>query len=229
MSNKTQSVVNLDPIAVNKKKESGLFGRLLKTRPYGGKPVNKTAPIGHYIFCGKQRSGKTVSMLWYAEFLRSKYVKKGKKVIIYSNMGIGEPVTKLTLNETIKEIVYDPEIIHIFLVDEIHGYFPKDTRDKTTLAIIDQLTQTLSQVAKKQVYVLSTAQVYGRINKSIREQCLYMVSCRRSKISNRVVNDFIDGDDILCDDLGRWSGDPRFIYTHGLGKLKFDTHQMITE
>lgn len=226
---KTQSVVNLDPIAVNKKKESGLLGRFLKTRPHGGKPVTKTAAIGHYIFCGKQRSGKTVSMLWYAEYLRSKWSKKGFKVKFYSNMGIGAKVTKNTLCEALTGIKYDPKTIHIFMIDEIHGYFPKDTRDKYTLAIIDQLTQTLSQIGKRQIYVLSTAQVYGRINKSVREQCLYMVHCRRSKINRKIVNDFIDGDDILCDDLGRWSGDPQFIMTHGLGKLKFDTHQMITE
>lgn len=226
---KTQSVINLDPIAQNKKKESGLFGRFLKTRPHGGKPVQKTAAIGHYIFCGKQRSGKTVSMLWYAEYLRRKWSKRGYKVLFYSNMGIGTKITKLTLNDTIKAIEYDKKIIHIFMVDEIHGYFPKDTRDRNTLKIIDDLTQTLSQIAKKQVYVLSTAQVYGRINKSVREQCLYMVHCRRSKINRKVVNDFIDGDDILCDELGRWSGDPQFIMTHGLGKLNFDTHKMIVE
>lgn len=225
---KQQSVISLDPIDRQKKKESGLIGRFLKTRPYGGKGVQKTAAYGHYIFCGKQRAGKTVSMLWYAELLRSKAVKRGYKVDFYSNMEIGEPITKLTLCDKIKAIEYDPKKIHIFMVDEIHGYFPKDTRDKDTLRIIDELTQTLSQIGKRQIYVLSTAQVYGRINKSVREQCLYMVHCRRSKISNRIVNDFIDGDDILCDDLGRWSGDPKFICVHGLGKLKFDTHRMIT-
>lgn len=83
---KTQSVISLDPIDRQKKKESGLIGRFLKTRPHGGKPVTKTAAIGHYIFCGKQRSGKTVSMLWYAEYLRSKWSKKGYKVLFYSNM-----------------------------------------------------------------------------------------------------------------------------------------------
>ncbi len=226
---KTQSVISLDPIDRQKKKESGLIGRFLKTRPHGGKPVTKTAAIGHYIFCGKQRSGKTVSMLWYAEYLRSKWSKKGYKVLFYSNMDIGTKITKNTLCDALKAIEYDPKVIHIFMVDEIHGYYPKDTRDRETLKQIDDLTQTLSQIGKRQIYVLSTAQVYGRINKSVREQCLYMVHCRRSKINRKVVNDFIDGDDILCDELGRWSGDPQFIMTHGLGKLNFDTHRMIVE
>lgn len=226
---KHQSVISLDPIERNRKRQDSVFGRLLKTRPHGGAPVIKTAEIGHYLFCGKQRSGKTVSMLWYAEQLIRKWEVKGKEVKLYSNMDIGEPVTKMSLFEIMRLIDYDPKVIHIFMVDEIQSYFPKDTKDKFTLALVDQLTGTLSQIGKRQIYLLSTAQVYGRLHKSLREQCLYMVHCRRSKISRKVVNDFIDGDDIMCDDLGRWSGIPKVIHTHGLPKMKFDTHRMITE
>lgn len=226
---KQQSVVSLDPIDRTRKKQDSVFGRLLKTRPHGGKPVKKTEPIGHYLFCGKQRSGKTVSMLWYAEQLELKWKRKGCKVKFYSNMGFGEPVTKATMFKLMSEISYNPKIVHIFCVDEIQSYFPKDTKDKLNLTMIDQLTGTLSQIGKRQIYLLSTAQVYGRLHKSLREQCLYMVYCRRSRISNKVVNDFIDGDDIMCDDLGRWSGIPKVIHTHGLPKRQFDTHMMITE
>lgn len=226
---KQQSVVSLDPIDRTRKKQDSVFGRLLKTRPHGGKPVKKTEAIGHYLFCGKQRSGKTVSMLWYAEQLERKWLAKGCKVKFYSNMGFGNPVTKMTLFKLMSEIAYDPKVVHIFCIDEIQSYFPKDTKDKLNLTMIDMLTGTLSQIGKRQIYLLSTAQVYGRLHKSLREQCLYMVYCRRSRISNKVVNDFIDGDDIMCDDLGRWSGIPKVIHTHGLPKRKFDTHMMITE
>lgn len=229
MLRKQQSVVSLDPIDRTRKKQDSVFGRLLKTRPHGGKPVKKTAEIGHYLFCGKQRSGKTVSMLWYAEQLEQKWKRKGCKVIFYSNMDFGEKITKFNLFDTIASINYDPKVVHIFCIDEIQSYFPKDTKDKTNLLMIDQLTGTMSQIGKRQIYILSTAQVYGRLHKSLREQCLYMVNCRRSKISNKVVNDFIDGDDIMCDDLGRWSGVPKVIHTHGLPKMGFDTHRMITE
>lgn len=229
MSRKQQSVVSLDPIDRTRKKQDSVFGRLLKTRPHGGKPVKKTAEIGHYLFCGKQRSGKTVSMLWYAEQLQKKWTAKGCKVKFYSNMEFGEKITKMTLLDTIASIQYDPKVVHIFCIDEIQSYFPKDTKDKFTLFLIDGLTGTFSQIGKRQIYVLSTAQVYGRLHKSLREQCLYMVNCRRSKISSKVVNDFIDGDDVLCDDLGRWSGIPKVIHTHGLPTMGFDTHRMITE
>ena len=56
-----------------------------------------------------------------------------------------------------------------------------------------------------------------------------MIDCRRSLFTKKFVNDFIDGDDIICDDLGRWSGIPKKIYVHGLSKLSYDTHKLITE
>lgn len=223
---KQQSVVNLDPIDQQRKKQDSVFGRLLKTRHKFGKRVKRDDPFGHYLFCGKQGGSKTTSMLWYMEFLIKKYEKRKKKIRVFSNMGFGTPITKITLPDILENIKYEPDIINIVLVDEIHSWYPKDTRDKTTLLLIDKLTGTFSQLRKRQCYVLSTAQVYGRLNKSLREQCLYMVNCRLS-FTDRCVNDFIPGDDIMCDDLGRWSGIPKFIYVHGLPKTKFDTHRLI--
>lgn len=228
MPRKHQTVVNLDPISTTRKKQDSVMSRLFKTKHFGGKGIKKTDPIGHYIFCGKQRSGKTVSMIWFAEKLTKKYKRLNKRVVLWSNMGIGHKIKKTTISQVIRGIDYEPDTYHIIMIDELQSYFPKDCNDKITKLMIDDLTGDFSQLAKKQIYVLSTAQVYGRINKNLREQCLYMVHCRKSKLTNKVVNDFIDGDDIICDDLGRWAGIPSFIYTHGLPKSSFDTHQMIT-
>lgn len=224
---KPQSVVSLDPI--DRRKKKGPISRLLITRHYGGKKLEKTDPFGHYLFVGRQRSGKTVSMIWYRDYLTRKYEKRGFRVFHYSNMGFGVPINKATISDCIKHLTYDPKNVYIFCLDELQSYFPKDTKDMKTLQLIDELTGEFSQLGKRQIYVLSTAQVYGRVNKSLREQCLYMVNCRRSMFSSKVVNDFIDGDDILCDDLGRWSGNPSFILVHGLPKTQFDTHRLITE
>lgn len=226
---KQQSVVTLDPIDRNNKRRSGPIGRLLKTKHYRGKGIKKTDPFGHYLFVGRQRSGKTVSAIWYYEFLKKRYEKQGKKVILYSNMDMGLPIFKFNLSHVIKKIKYDPKIVYIFIIDELQSYFPKDTKDQATLRLIDELTGEFSQLGKRQIYVLSTAQIYGRVNKNLREQCLYMVNCRKSHLTNKVVNDFIDGDDILCDDLGRWSGEPVRIMVHGLPTTTFDTHRMILE
>lgn len=226
---KEVSVVNLDPISRTRRKQDSPIGRLFKTRHFKGKHLSKSEDFGHYLFVGKQGSSKTTSAIWYMEFLTKKWLKRGKDVNVYSNMGIGYSITRANLHETIFNLRYDRQVINIIIIDEIQSYFPKDTKDKTTLQMIDQLTGDFSQLRKRQCYVLSTAQVYGRLNKNLREQCLYMVNCRRSMFSNKAVNDFISGDDVMCDDLGRWSGVPKFIYVHGLPKTKFDTHALILQ
>lgn len=224
---KTQSVVSLDPIDRNNRRRSGPIGRFMKTKHFKGKGIKKLDPFGHYLFCGRQGGGKTLSALWYYEFLKKKYEKRGMTVRLYTNMGFGLPVEKYTISSTIRNISFDPKIINIFIIDELQSYFPKDTKDQKTLLEIDKLTGDFSQLRKRSIYVLTTAQIYGRVNKNLREQCLYMITCRKSKITNKIVNDFIDGDDILCDDLGRWSGEPVRILVHGLPKTKFDTHKII--
>lgn len=236
-----QSVINLDPI--DRKKEKGFIGRLLITRWGGGKSVIKSEPYGHYMFCGPQGSGKTSSALWYAEWLYKKYKRrkikywnseKGKyvkfdrppKVKLYSNFGVGREIDKKLIYETIK--AFDPYAneVRIVLIDEIHTYFPKDHIDKETKALQKKLINIFSQLRKRNTYILSVAQVYGRLDKSLREQCLYMINCKVN-MRRRLVNEFIPEHEILCDDLGRWKGDPKHIYVHGLSKLEYDTKRII--
>lgn len=226
MRSKSTSVVNLDPIAVNNRHKDGVIGRFFKTKHFRGKRLNKCDEFGHYLFCGPQGSSKTSSALFFYEYLKKKYEKQKKKVVLYSNMGIGLPVDRFSLHETIYNLRYVPNVINIFIIDEIQSYFPKDTKNRELLNMIDLLTGDFSQLRKRQAYVLSTSQVYGRLNKNLREQCLYMVQCRRSMF-NKCVNDFIPGDDIMCDDLGRWSGNAKYIFVHGLPKTQYDTHALI--
>lgn len=223
-----QSVVSLDPIDRSRKRQDGLLSRMFKTRHYKGKGMAKTDEFGAYIFVGKQRQGKTTSMIWYLEQLKKYHEKKKQTVHLASNMGIGHQFTRSQFHPLIHKIEYNPKDVYILLVDELQSWYPKDTKDRVLLSEIDALTGDFSQLGKRQIYVLATAQVYGRINKNLREQALYMVDCRRTYIgNNRCVNDFIPGDDIICDDLGRWSGIPTKIKVHGLPTTEFDTHLMI--
>ena len=224
-----QSVVSLDPIDRNRKKQDSVISRFFKTRHYMGKKGKFPDPFGHYLFVGKQRMGKTASMIWYFDMLCKKYKRQKKEIFTYSNLDIGKPLTMESLHSLIVDIKYDPNKVYFFLIDEIQSYFPKDTKQLDLLKKIDQLTGDFSQLGKRQIYVFSTAQVYGRLNKNLREQCLYMIDCRRSFFTKKFVNDFIDGDDIMCDDLGRWSGIPKKILVHGLPKTQYDTHKMIVE
>ena len=90
---KSQSVVSLDPIDRQRKKQDSVISRFFKTRHYGGKRGLFPDPFGHYLFVGKQRMGKTASMIWYYDKLCRKYMKQGKEVITYSNLGIGDELT----------------------------------------------------------------------------------------------------------------------------------------
>ena len=206
---RAQSVVSLDPIDVNRKKQPGVIGRVFITRHFRGKPMKKTDSFGHYMFTGKQRSGKTTSAVWFRDHLVKKYTKLGKKCVLYDNMNLGGLlVFKYNFHDLIASCKYEPNTVYIFLIDELQSWYPKDTKDTDTLRLIDILTGQFSQLGKRQIYVLSTAQIYGRVNKNLREQCLYMVNCRPSSLKNKCLNEFIEGDDIMCDDLGRWSGRP---------------------
>lgn len=221
-----ETVINLDPI--DRKRKKGFIARLLITRHAGGKKVKKTEPYGHYMFCGPQRQGKTASVLWYAEKLIKKYTRKKYKVRLYSNFGPGKNIVMKTLFNTIDKLDPYAKEVRIFMIDEIHTYFPKDggTREQKELA--DKLNVLFSQLGKRNTYILSTAQIYGRLDKKLREQCLYMVDCKIS-LSGKLINDFIPQGDILCDDLGRWAGNPKFIYKHGLSNMEYDTKRLIRE
>lgn len=238
-----QSVVSLDPI--DRKKKKGLIGRLLVTQWSGGLSVQKSEPFGHYMFCGPQRAGKTSSVLWFTQHLARKYkrrkisyydkkTKRFKKfktnpeVQLWSNFGVGTPFNKESLFDLIDNFNPYSNTVRIILIDEVHTYFPRGTVDKNTALLISKLTAVFSQLAKRNCYVLSTAQVYGRLDKALREQCLYMVDCRVNS-RGRIINDFILQDDIIADELGRWAGNPKFIKVHGLSKMEYDTKRLIRE
>jgi len=221
-----QSVVSLDPI--DRKKKLGILGRMVITRHFGGKNIRKMQPFGHYMFCGAQGTGKTASALWYAEKLAKKYTRKGKNVKLYSNIGVGGEIAKDKIFDTINNFVADDNEIRIVIIDEIHTYFPKGATNKSTQQVRDDLIAIFSQLRKRSTFILSTAQIYGRLDKALREQCLYMIDCRVN-MRNKLVNEFIPEKDIICDDLGRWAGNPKKIYVHGLSKISYDTKRIIRE
>lgn len=234
---KQQSVISLDPI--DRKKRLGVIGKLLISRWYGGKPVQKMEPFGHYMFCGPQGSGKTASALWYAESLARKYKKpnlvqrlilrkKSRPVKLWSNIGVGNEIDKNKIFDTINAFNPDDNEIRIVIIDEIHTYFPKGGADKETQKIRDDLIAIFSQLRKRSTFILSTAQIYGRLDKSLREQCLYMID-NKVNMNGKIISAFIPEKDILCDDLGRWAGNPKHIFIHGLSTLSYDTKKIIRD
>lgn len=250
----TTSVISLDPID-RKQRQQGMIGRFLITRWSGGKPVVKTEPYGHYMFCGPQRSGKTASVLWYAEVLIKKYKKKKIGILVHKgckhddgkfnckiekfkeppvvklwgNFGVGTQFKKQEIYSLIDGLDPYANEVRIFLIDEVHTYFPKEGVDKETKQLINKLNGLFSQLAKRNVYLLSTAQIYGRLDKALREQSLYMIDCSVSPVNHKLVNEFIKQEEIIADELGRWAGNPFRIYKHGLSNLQYDTKRLIRE
>lgn len=79
-------------------------------------------------------------------------------------MGFGIPVKRDTLHPIISNISYDTGVINIIMVDEIQSYFPKDTKDKITLQMIDQLTGDFpNYVSVKHMYSVPHRYMGGSI------------------------------------------------------------------
>lgn len=237
---RTTEVKQIDPVEERKKLQTSFFRRLLITRWHGGPSATKDIPFGHYMFCGPQGSGKTASCIWYYEYLSKKYEKKGYKVgHVFSNFGIGRPVTKDTLFPTIYKLAVkkdgssryhkEDKVINFILLDEFHSYFPKDFATKEDRELIKLLISRFSQLRKAHLFVLSTAQVYGSLDKKLREQCLFMINNKVFPISHWIHSEFFKQEDILCDELGRWSGIPTVIHSHGLPKTQYDTSRLVNE
>lgn len=240
LSSRIPEVRPLDAIEERKKLQTSFFRRLFITQWHGGLGIKKDIPFGHYMFCGPQGSGKTASMLWYYEFLKKKYERKGYKTAhVFSNFGPFESLTKDTLFPIIYKLAVkkdgssrykkEDKVINFILLDEFHSYFPKDSNSKEDKELIRLLISRFSQLRKAHLFILSTAQIYGSLDKRLREQCLYMVSNRKSHLSGHIISDFYKQEDILCDDLGRWSGIPSRIHSHGLPKAQYDTSRLVNE
>lgn len=229
---KSQSVVNLDPIRDKKYgNDDGFIARLLKTRRAGGEKIKNNLPFGLYIFCGEQGGGKTLSAIWYYEKLRQKYAKKGLKVNLWSNTPLDTKHTPIGFQDvykTIFNIDSSNNDINIIILDELQVYFPRDTKNKEKLFVISQMLDVMGQLRKRRVFILGVAQIFGRVDKSFREQALYMINCKKTFTKTKLINEFIPARNILCDDLGRWSGSSDFIWKHGLPKTKFDTRFIIS-
>lgn len=240
--NNSTSVPYVDPIEERKKLQTSFFRRLFITTWHGGKSIRPPLKFqfGHYMWCGPQGSSKTLSLTWTFEYLQNYYKKKGYKTdYVFSNFGIGQKVTKKTLFPIIQKITEKPDhtnrykdtdkVMNFILIDEIQSYFPSDFMTKDDKIMVGQLVQKFSQLRKGHIFILSTAQIYGRLCKPLREQCLFMINCRKSKLTNHVINEWFKQEDILCDELGRWSGIPFHIYSHGLPVQDYDTSRLITE
>lgn len=128
----------------------------------------KRGRFGVYCYCGKQGSGKTYSVV---EFL-----KQQKGVDIYSNINsvVGVDYTYFNgFNELLK---LKDKTDCIIVYDEIFTALTKQSKINT------EVLDFLSQMRKRRIVFLTTAQEWLEINITLRRYCRYQIECNMFNI-----------------------------------------------
>lgn len=124
----------------------------------------KRGRFGVYCYCGKQGSGKTYSAV---EFLLN-----NKNVPIYSNVSTikGVKYTYFTGFDKLLELRDKTDCIIFY--DEIFTALTKSS--KMTSEVLD----FLSQMRKRRIIFITTAQEWLEINITLRRYCRYQIECK---------------------------------------------------
>ena len=126
----------------------------------------KRGKFGVYCYCGKQGSGKTYSVV---EFLRD------VKVPIYSNVHLyGIPYTYFTGFDNLLELRSKSNCVIVY--DEIFTALTKGSKINT------DVLDFLSQMRKRQIIFITTAQEWLEINITLRRYCRYQIDCKMLNI-----------------------------------------------
>lgn len=120
--------------------------------------------FGVYCYCGKQGSGKTYSVV---EFLRN---NKGKK--IYANISSLQGVKYTYFNGFDELLKLKDQTDCIIFYDEIFTALTKSTK------INSEVLSFLSQMRKRKIIFLTTAQEWLEIPMTLRRYCRYQINCR---------------------------------------------------
>lgn len=123
----------------------------------------ETKPYGVYCYCGKQGKGKTYSVI---EFLLSNRDKK-----IYANINSLQNVnyTYFSGFEELLKLRDEHDCIIVF--DEIFTALTKTSKMNT------EVLDFLSQMRKRRIIFITTAQEWLEINMTLRRYCRYQIEC----------------------------------------------------
>lgn len=125
--------------------------------------VPTKGPYGVYCFCGKQGKGKTYSVV---EFL-----KDNNDMPIYSNIKSIEGIN-YTYFEGFEELLKLRDKTNCIIVyDEIFTALTKSSKMNT------DVLDFLSQMRKRGIIFLTTAQEWLEINITLRRYCRYQIEC----------------------------------------------------
>lgn len=123
----------------------------------------KRGKFGVYCYCGKQGSGKTYSVV---EFLNN-----NKNLPIYSNVHLKNiDYTYFNGFDELLKLRDKSDCIIVF--DEIFTALTKTSR------INQDVLDFLSQMRKRRIVFLTTAQEWLEINMTLRRYCRYQIECK---------------------------------------------------
>ena len=119
---------------------------------------NKFKPHGTVLFCGRQGSGKTISMVYYLQQLQKRY----PLMQAYANINIKDT----EVFEGWKSIVdtNNGENGIVFIIDELPIWF----NQKDSASFPPEFLQDINQQRKQRKHTIGTAQVFGQVAKAIR-------------------------------------------------------------
>lgn len=161
-----------------------------KTFPKKGFLVD-TGPWGVYCYCGKQGTGKTYSVI---EFLH-----EYKDFKIYANVKSLEGIPYIYIRDfqDLLNIENDTDSNIIIFYDEIFTALSKN--DKLSKEVLS----FLSQMRKRQIIFLTTAQEWLEINITLRRYVRFQIECSNRSFFGRsyLIKTFYDAEQLHWDNL----------------------------
>lgn len=131
--------------------------------------VKEFRPYGLKMFCGRQGSGKTISIVWFLELYRKLF----PKAKIYTNFDYVYQTAPLeSLNDLLTYRNGEDGVI--FAIDEIQNEFSSAVSKDFPETLLSEITMQ----RKQKMTILASSQVFTRIAKPLREQCYEIMDCQ---------------------------------------------------
>lgn len=128
----------------------------------------KRGKFGVYCYCGKQGQGKTYSVV--------EYLKEHKDMEIYANIKSIEGIDYTYFSGFDELLKLRDKTDCIIVYDEIFTALTKTSR------INQDVLDFLSQMRKRRIIFLTTAQEWLEINITLRRYCRYQIDCKMRNI-----------------------------------------------
>lgn len=179
----------------------------------------ETKPYGVYCYCGKQGKGKTYSVI--------EYLMHNKNKKIYANIKSikGLDYTYFSGFEELLKLRDEHDCIIVF--DEIFTALTKTSKMNT------DVLDFLSQMRKRRIIFITTAQEWLEINMTLRRYCRYQIECNMISILGYpiLIKKMFDAEQMKWEQLENEYVAPLIDTTisHGLKKVisAYDTFEQI--